>query len=34
MIKNIIETIRKDEKFSFEKIIENNRRTDDEYFEF
>ena len=34
MIKNIIETIRKDEKFSFEKIIENNRMTDDEYFEF
>ena len=34
MIKNIIEAIRKDEKFSFEKIIENNRMTDDEYFEF
>ncbi len=34
MIKNIIEAIRKDEKFSFEKIIENNIMTDDEYFEF
>ena len=30
MIKNIIEAIRKDEKFSFEKIIENNILTDDE----
>ncbi len=34
MIKNIIEAIRKEEKFSFEKIIENNIMTDDEYFEF
>ena len=34
MINNIIANIKKDEKFSFEKIIENNIMTDDEYFEF
>ena len=34
MINNIIANIKKDEKFSFEKVIENNIMTDDEYFEF
>ena len=34
IINNIIANIKKDEKFSFEKVIENNIMTDDEYFEF
>ncbi|WP_249069349.1 hypothetical protein [Leptotrichia sp. oral taxon 218] len=33
MLSNIIEDIRKKSKFSFEKIVENNDLSDDEFFE-
>ena len=34
MIERIVEDIRKKGSFSFEKIIENNNLSDDEFFEF
>ena len=34
MIKNIIEDVKKEGRFSFEAIIENNNLTDDDFFEF
>ena len=34
MLKNVFEDIRKKGSFSFEKIIENNNLSDDEFFEF
>ena len=34
MIERIVEDVRKNGSFSFEKIIENNNLSDDEFFEF
>ncbi len=34
MIKNIVEDVKKEGRFSFEAIIENNNLTDDDFFEF
>ena len=34
MIERIVEDVRKKGSFSFEKIIENNNLSDDEFFEF
>ena len=34
MIERIVEDVRKKGSFSFEKIIENNTLSDDEFFEF
>lgn len=34
MIKNIVEDVKKEGRFSFEAVIENNNLTDDDFFEF
>ena len=34
MLKKIIDDTKKTGKFNFEKIIENNKLTDDDFFEF